>query len=259
MMKSVLLSLALCVGGSSFSQLPNGSVAPDFTLTDYYGTTTHNLYSYLNAGKTVFVEIFAAHCPGCWSYHQTNRLQDLYNMYGPSGTDEVMVLALEHDEYNDSTAFTGNHDPWVTQGDWLTGTPYPIFNVEWPDRGVFDDYNVTYYPVVYKICPDKLTELISTNASVSQLYQKVQACAPLSTPDLSDVGNVYIDQYTGNLMIDRYELVTSMKVLNLQGQVVISTGALNSNSIDIGSPTTGVYICQIETENGVVARKFFVR
>ena len=30
-------------------------MAPDFTLTDYYGTT-HHLYSYLNAGKTVYLE-----------------------------------------------------------------------------------------------------------------------------------------------------------------------------------------------------------
>lgn len=76
--------------------MPDGTVAPDFTLTDYYGNT-HHLYDYLNDGKTVFVEIFAAHCSSCWSYHETDILKDLYNSYGPAGTDEVMVLALEYD------------------------------------------------------------------------------------------------------------------------------------------------------------------
>ena len=72
-MKSLISLLALCIGLSLTAQIPNGSVAPDFTLTDYYGTS-HNLYSYLNSGKTVFLEVFAANCGSCWGYHQTNRL-----------------------------------------------------------------------------------------------------------------------------------------------------------------------------------------
>ena len=94
----------------------------------------------------------------------------MYNMYGPDGTDEIMVLALEHDPYNDSTAFTGNHQPWVTQGDWLTDTPFPIFNVEGSDRSVFNDYNVHGYPIIYKICPDKVVERVYPSTAESQLY-----------------------------------------------------------------------------------------
>ncbi|MCB0810867.1 MAG: hypothetical protein KDB96_16435, partial [Flavobacteriales bacterium] len=65
--RNLLAALLLLAGTNASAQIPDGSMAPDFTLTDYYGTT-HHLYSYLNAGKTVYLEIFAVHCPTCWAY-----------------------------------------------------------------------------------------------------------------------------------------------------------------------------------------------
>jgi glutathione peroxidase-family protein len=105
------LSISLLLFSAAVhGQLADGSVAPDFTLTDYFGTE-HNLYEYLNEGKTVFVEIFAAHCPSCWNYHETDRLKNIYIDYGPDGTDELMVLALECDQWNTHDDFKGIGDP----------------------------------------------------------------------------------------------------------------------------------------------------
>ncbi len=247
----------MSIGLSGNAQLTNGSTAPDFTIEDYYGTT-HNLYSYLNAGKTVFVEIFAAHCPTCWSYHQSNTLKDLYNTYGPSGTNEVIVLALEYDEYNDSTAFTGNHSPWVTAGDWLTGTPYPIFNVEGGDRQVFTDYNVTYYPMVYKICPDKLTELVSTSLDYTQLYQKAQACPPLSIDEKETFGEVYFDSYNRQLIIEKYVNVNAVEIYNLQGKLLLSSNTITSHQIDCNTLTSGTYIVHVQSDEGYSSKKFVI-
>ena len=50
------------------AQLANGSIAPDWTLTDINGTT-HNLYNYLDNGYTVFIDFSAVWCPPCWAYH----------------------------------------------------------------------------------------------------------------------------------------------------------------------------------------------
>lgn len=242
--------------GLAFGQLPNGSTAPDFTLTDYYGTT-HNLYAYLDADKTVFVEIFAAHCPTCWAYHQTHRLKNIYEQYGPDGTDELMVLALEHDPWNDSTAFTGNHEPWVTAGDWLTGTPYPIFNVEDPDRGVFTDYNVTYYPVIYKICPDRILERVFPSETETQLYQKVEDCQLFATVEEGpDLGLIRVDPLSRSLIIDRYQEVQGLEVMDLQGRTIRSIGAINSSTIPLGELRTGVYLFRIRTERGPVVKRF---
>jgi len=132
-MKNCIVVIICLLALNMHSQIENGSIAPDFTLEDWYGNT-HTLYDYLEEDKTVFLEVFAAHCPGCWTYHQTDILKNVYNLYGPEGTDEAMVLALEHDIWNGYDAFNGIGDPWTTQGNWLEGTPYPQFNVEEGDR-----------------------------------------------------------------------------------------------------------------------------
>jgi cytochrome oxidase Cu insertion factor (SCO1/SenC/PrrC family) len=257
-MKQLLFLLAFLSGSGAFAQLPNGSVAPDFTLTDYYGTT-HNLYAYLNSGKTVFVEIFAAHCPTCWAYHQTHRLKNIYEQYGPDGTDELMVLALEYDQWNGADEFMGIGEPWVTAGDWLTGTPYPIFNVEDPDRGVFTDYNVTYYPVIYKVCPDGILERVLPSETETQLYQKVQDCQALvSIEETIDLGDIRIDRLSRSLIVDRYQLVKGLDVLDLQGRSVMRVAALTGSTIALNKLGTGVYLFRIDTERGPVVKRLFV-
>lgn len=255
MRRTATLLLLLTATGMN-AQLPDGSTAPDFTLADYYGTT-HHLYSYLNAGKTVFVEIFAAHCPTCWAYHQTHRLKNIYEQYGPDGTDELMVLALEYDQYNDSNAFTGNHQPWVTQGNWLAGTPHPIFNVEDPDRDVFTDYNVTFYPVIYKICPDGILERVFTSQTEPQLYQMVQDC-PTATAiaEEPDLGAVWIDPLSRSLVIDRYQEVIGLEVMDLQGRTVLQRATLNSSTLPLAELRTGVYLFRIHTARGPVVQRF---
>jgi len=257
-MKKLLVFIAIVFNQYAYAQLADGSVAPDFTIADLNGTT-HNLYSYLDSDKTVFLEIFAAHCSTCWNYHQTHRLKNMYNMYGPNGTDEIIVLALEYDENNDGNAFIGIGDPWQTQGNWLEGTPFPLFNVEYPDRGVFTDYNVTYYPVVYKICPDKLVERVMTSETESQLYQKVQTCQnALSIDEKPTVGNVHIDQQSKSLIINQHQNVKSIKVMDLRGQLVKAISSVNHPSISINDLKTGIYLFEMQTESGPVIKKLYL-
>ena len=60
-MRHLLATLALCATTIGFSQLPNGSVAPDFTITDIEGEE-HNLYSYLDSGYAVIIDFSATWC-----------------------------------------------------------------------------------------------------------------------------------------------------------------------------------------------------
>jgi len=239
-------------------QLADGSIAPDFTLTDYFGTE-HNLYEYLDEGKTVFVEIFAVHCPSCWNYHQTDRLKNIYNDYGPIGTDELMVLALEHDQGNGHDDFKGIGDPWTTAGNWLDGTPYPIFDVENPNRGVFDDYNVTGYPVIYKVCPDRLTERVFPWWNEETLYEKVQQCQKsLSVKEIDLLGEIYFDNTSGSLVIQDFEQIQTIRILNLNGQILQSISAVSSSIIPVDNLSQGIYFFEIRSTQAVSTRKFYV-
>lgn len=256
--KSLLSIVVVSIALQANAQLLNGSTAPDFTLMDIVDSNTYNLYDYLESGKTVFVEIFAAHCGGCWGYHQANTMKNLYNNYGPNGTDEVMVFALEYDQWNHYNHFIGIGDAWNTAGNWLEGTPYPIFNVEDPDRTVFSDYNVSFYPVVYKICPDKTTELVSTGLSYTQLYDKAQACEPLDIDEEVLSGLIYVNPSQKELVVENFNEVRSIQVLNLQGQQVFAMKAMETNTVDLSALNSGVYLFQFTTDRGATVRRFMV-
>jgi len=65
-MKNLSFIILLLLQTRTFGQIPDGSIAPDFTLTDINGNT-HHLYEYLDQGKTVFIDFWATHCPYCWA------------------------------------------------------------------------------------------------------------------------------------------------------------------------------------------------
>ena len=152
-MKKLLLSAlaltSIAAMNTSTAQIADGSVAPNFTGVDLNGNS-HTLANYLNAGKTVILDISATWCGPCWNYHNTHALGDIYNAYGPEGSDEVMVFYIEGD--NATTVADLNGTGGNTQGDWVTGTPYPIIN----SGAIADLYQITYFPTVYRICPDGL-------------------------------------------------------------------------------------------------------
>ena len=166
---------------SVFAQLPNGSIAPDFTLTDINGMT-HRLYDYTDAGKTVFIDFSAVWCPPCWGYHQTGALEDLYVNHGPSGyphvsattTNDVMVIFIEGDG---SSEICLGGSGCGTQGDWISGTQFPIICTDGTvnNTSVVNNYQIGYWPTVYQVCPDRTLTECGTNASP---YALVTSCLP---------------------------------------------------------------------------------
>lgn len=181
-MKKLLLGVvtALFSFGGVQAQLADYSVAPDFTVTDINGTQ-HNLYTYLDQGKTVFIDLFATWCGPCWNYHNygtshpsAGALKDLYNAYGPGGTDEVVVIAIESD--NSTTLDDLNGTGGNTTGDWVTGTPYPMVD----DASVASAYNLAYYPTIFMICPNRMVFEIGQQ-SVANLYSASGTCPGVAT------------------------------------------------------------------------------
>jgi Secretion system C-terminal sorting domain len=139
---------------AAFGQLTNGSTAPDWTLTDINGTTW-NLYTLTAQGKTVFIDVSATWCGPCWNYHNTNALEDLMTHHGPTGTVDqmAMVFFIEGDGTTTNADLNGTGSN--TQGNWVTGTNYPIIDPAASTINAFNsDYAIGYFPTIYMICPD---------------------------------------------------------------------------------------------------------
>ena len=257
-MKRFLLVLTIVLGitNSVDAQLPNGTIAPDFTLTDRDGNV-HNLYTYLNEGKVVFLKFFACHCPSCWAYHNTGKLESLYQTYGPDGTNQIMVLMLEYDQYNPD-AFYGLGG--YTQGDWITGNSIPMVDVEGADRSVFDDYNLNYYPMIMKVCNDKTVELMSTGYSVATLFQEADDCAGNLGVALNQSEQTIIhDAYNQKLILEGFAEISNLSIYNLMGQQVLNNQGSMNNSIELIGLKEGVYIVQIEHALGTISKKIIVQ
>jgi len=122
--------------------LPDGVIAPDFTLTDINGNS-HTLYDYLDAGIDVILDFGATWCGPCWNYHQTHILRDIYN------ASEAMVFMIEVDGSTPTSCIYGNCGNTI--GNWTIGTPFPIINLEGSGLSVAGDYAISYVPTLYGI------------------------------------------------------------------------------------------------------------
>ncbi len=160
MRKITLLIALFFISFTSQAQIANGSVAPDFTVTDINGVT-HTLSDYLAAGKTVIMDISATWCGPCWNYHNNHTLDDMYTAYGPDGSDEVVVLFIEGDPTTTLADLNGTGNN--TQGDWVAGSPYAII-----DSGAIADlYQIAYFPTVFRICPNGIVNEVGTVGAAS--------------------------------------------------------------------------------------------
>jgi hypothetical protein len=155
-----------------FSQLPDGSIAPNFTLQDIHGNW-HTLYDYLDSGKTVLINLastgYDEYAGQSFLYFAEGHLNNFQSTYGPNGTDEVMVLMLETDP---GTPIGGLYGEGNTFGDWESYANFPIIS----NDSIGDFYPVgPVYPSSYMVCPNRKTTHVGWT-TYAGLYTYVNAC-----------------------------------------------------------------------------------
>ena len=152
----LLIVFVLLFSTNTNAQLANGTTIPDWTFTDTEGNS-HNLYTYLDQGMNVVLDMSATWCLPCWNYHNTQILENFYQAKGPNGTGEVMVFHIESAPNTSQQCIYGPAECNSTSlGDWTVGVTYPILNLNDADATwMNNNYNVNFFPTLYNICPDK--------------------------------------------------------------------------------------------------------
>lgn len=121
--------------------------APNLELIDLDGVT-HNLYDYLDEGKSVLLDFFIVNCIPC---EEGAGYQDaLYENYGPEGTDQLQIISLE--VYNNSNSIVQE-----TTTNW--GITNPVVNIDAIPEAYIPF--VPFYPTYIMVCPNRSMTIIS--------------------------------------------------------------------------------------------------
>lgn len=176
-MKQHLLSfIFILFTFSAFGQLASGAILPgNIAAKDIKGDSI-DVFKWLAEGKTVVLDIFATWCGPCWSFHNSGFLKQLHEQYGPDGTDQLRIVAIESDGNTPESELYNS-----ILGNWTTGVKYHILH----DHTYSSLLKIAYFPTLYVIRPNKRVFEIGSYRSNPEIWQK--AMFPVKEIDIIPV------------------------------------------------------------------------
>ena len=140
----ICLSFFLCF--NSHSQQANFEAtgdAPNFMGFDLEGNY-QEMQDYLDEGKIVVIELMNINCGACQAYAPS--VSELYEQYGPSGSNQIEIIALEINNSTDDSAYEEYMNEY--------NASYPLINGQ---NSNYYGYEMFYTPTFYIVFPDLST------------------------------------------------------------------------------------------------------
>ena len=202
------------------------TTAVDFTVTDLEGNE-HNLFSYLDAGKYVCIDFFAYWCGPCQS--TAPEFTTVYHQYGCNSGD-VIFLSMEYEGTDQQT-----HDFEVA---YAGDNPPPAISGVGGGAGPHADYGISAFPTYILIAPDQSIveqDIWPMDASildgVLQSYNLQYMECTNGIEESSVDFSVYPVPANDVVTVESSELGSNIEVINMLGEVVMSTVSTSSKTI----------------------------
>lgn len=245
----------------SISSLFGQRTAPDFTVKDIEGNE-YNLYSILDEGKVVILDVSTTWCSACWQIHQAKHLNRLAEKYGPTGTNQVVVLFYEADESTGEAQLNGTGPR--TLGDWVTGSNYPIIN-ENPISIDLDVWAPIGFPTINVISTEKkiVGDLFDHQNSMEEFL------APyLKTPTSVENTQLATMRISPNPASDMVHInfdvegpsISHVTITSMDGKKVLSQNVRGDKvALAIDHLSTGTYVTNLYSNNLLIKSQRFIK
>lgn len=139
----------LLIGSALTLSLAASAQNQSWTATAIDGSEV-NIANLLGEGKTVLVDISAYWCGPCWAWHSSGIMEKVYHEFGPEGTNDLEIIWVDGDPATTLALLEGASG---SQGDWVTGTPYPIIGPNGEGNTLATIYGIDAYPTLFMHCP----------------------------------------------------------------------------------------------------------
>lgn len=191
--------LFFIINSSLFGQIKSGEqLSGNIKATDIKGVEV-DVFQLLDEGKTVVIDVFATWCGPCWSFHTSGYLKNLNELYGPEGTDQIRIIAIEGDGATPESQLYNS-----SFGDWTAGVKYHIIN----DHTFNSILKISFFPTLYVIRPNKKVMEMGDYRYDTEVWLK--AMLPTEDIDLLVTRNIEDRTFCNTATFDQKPLVLNL-------------------------------------------------